>query len=253
MEWIIQDNNRSWAVQAQEPVDLSSTYGAPEAEPRAWGAPPVKVQPVAYGNWIGAVKAGAAINFYDISLNPHGNGTHTEGYGHLSPEHESVNAQLRSWHCLAQLSWVEPHATSQGLMIRREDLHLASWPSEAEALVLAVSMRFPQDFSGAGAPFLEPALANWLREQGVKHLLTNLPSVDPEEDGGALAAHKAYWNYPEAPRSDATITELARIPDHLKEGIYWLNLQVAPIHNDAAPSRPVLYPCRELSDAPEDG
>lgn len=253
MEWIIRDNNRRWTVQAQQPVDLSSTYGKPEAEPRAWAASPVKVQPVAFGNWIGAVQAGAPINFFDISLNPHGNGTHTEGYGHLSPQHESINDQLREWHCLAQLCWVEPHRTEQGLMIRREDLPLASWPREAQALILAVPLNFPQDFSGAGAPYLDPALSTWLRHQGVKHLVTNLPSVDPEEDGGALAAHKAYWNYPEAPRSEATITELARIPAQLEEGIYWLNLQVAPIHNDAAPSRPVLYPCRELPNSEGDG
>jgi arylformamidase len=37
----------------------------------------------------------------------------------------------------------------------------------------------------------------WLRSIGVKHLLLDLPSVDRERDEGLLAAHHAFWNYPE--------------------------------------------------------
>jgi arylformamidase len=39
----------------------------------------------------------------------------------------------------------------------------------------------------------------------------------------------------------ATITELIFIPDEVPNGLYLLNLQVAPMENDAAPSRPVLF------------
>jgi hypothetical protein len=40
---------------------------------------------------------------------------------------------------------------------------------------------------------------------------------------------------------DCTITELAFVPDDVKDGLYLLNLQVAPFDNDAAPSRPLLF------------
>lgn len=30
----------------------------------------------------------------------------------------------------------------------------------------------------------------------VKHLLVDLPSVDRENDGGRLAAHRIFWNLP---------------------------------------------------------
>jgi hypothetical protein len=80
-----------------------------------------------------------------------------------------------------------------------------------------------------------------MANNGIDHLLLDLPSVDREVDGGALAAHRAFWNYPENPRMKATITELIYVPSKVQDGQYFLNLQVAPIENDASPSRPVLY------------
>lgn len=74
------------------------------------------------------------------------------------------------------------------------------------------------------------------------HLLIDLPSVDKEHDGGKLTAHKTFWNYPKAPRKEATITEMIFVPNAVKDGLYLLNLQVAPFENDASPSRPVIYP-----------
>lgn len=43
-----------------------------------------------------------------------------------------------------------------------------------------------------------------------------------------------------------TITELCYIPDAAPDGLYLLQLGVAPIEMDAAPSRPVLFPLRPL-------
>ena len=80
-----------------------------------------------------------------------------------------------------------------------------------------------------------------LREMGVKHLLIDLPSVDKEKDNGKLLAHKAFWNFPENPRFEATITELVFVPNDVQDGSYLLNLMIAPFHNDATPSKPVLY------------
>ena len=77
---------------------------------------------------------------------------------------------------------------------------------------------------------------------GVKHLLIDLPSVDRESDGGALAFHHSYWGVPEKLDVERTITELIYVDDKIPDGEYVLNLQVAPFENDASPSRPVLYP-----------
>lgn len=227
-------------VNLDQGIDLSSVYGDPARAYLAWQTPPVQMEPVRHGDWLGAVEAGAAINFFDIRFNPHGNGTHTEGYGHISPHRESVNDALSSYHGMATLVRINVAAGPN------QEIDLARWKAalpelKTDAVVVHVPDAFPKDYSGAAAPYFSAELMQHLAQQGLQHFITNLPSVDPEEDGGALAAHKAYWSYPEAPRAEAFITELAHIPEQLAEGEYFLNLQVAPLHNDASPSRPVLY------------
>ncbi|MGB1217373.1 MAG: cyclase family protein, partial [Saprospiraceae bacterium] len=77
-------------------------------------------------------------------------------------------------------------------------------------------------------------------------LLIDLPSVDREEDGGALLSHKAFWNYPKKPRTDCTITELIYIPDMVEDGMYLLNIQIASFEIDVSPSKPVLYRIKDI-------
>lgn len=50
----------------------------------------------------------------------------------------------------------------------------------------------------------------------------------------------------DGPRCSRTITELCFVPDAAPDGLYLLQLGVAPIELDAAPSRPVLFPLRPL-------
>ena len=77
--------------------------------------------------------------------------------------------------------------------------------------------------------------------RGVKHLLIDLPSVDKEIDGGALLAHRAFWEYPEKTNLERTITELIYVKNSILDGLYLLNLQISSFENDACPSKPVLY------------
>ena len=58
---------------------------------------------------------------------------------------------------------------------------------------------------------------------------------------GAVAAHHTFWHTEGEIRLDCTITELVYIPDAIKDGPYFMNLQVAAFENDAAPSRPLLF------------
>ena len=74
----------------------------------------------------------------------------------------------------------------------------------------------------------------------------DLPSIDREEDAGALAAHKAYWGYPENTRTNATISELVFVPDALVDGYYLLDLQTASFELDVSPGKPVLYGIKEV-------
>jgi hypothetical protein len=83
-----------------------------------------------------------------------------------------------------------------------------------------------------------------MSDENIQHLLLDLPSVDREEDGGALAAHKAFWKYPEDPRTKATITELIYVDNVVPDGLYLLQIQIAAMELDASPSRPFIYPLR---------
>jgi kynurenine formamidase len=124
-----------------------------------------------------------------------------------------------------------------------------------EALVLStqvgdVSIR---DWRQTNPPAIEPEALGWLAAKGVRHLLVDLPSVDPEEDGGALAAHRAFWglpaqstNWSDARYPKASITELIQVPQNCADGCYELRLTLAPMQGDAVPSRPILFPLEGL-------
>jgi kynurenine formamidase len=102
-----------------------------------------------------------------------------------------------------------------------------------------------KNYSNTNPAYFEPEALSFLREKGVKHLLTDLPSVDREEDGGKLVAHHAFWKGGRPSDNDCTITEFIYVPDEIEDGLYLLNLQIASFENDAAPSKPVLYKLHE--------
>jgi kynurenine formamidase len=96
-----------------------------------------------------------------------------------------------------------------------------------------------QDYSGTNPPYLDENLATYLVELGVQHLLVDLPSVDKEVDGGALAFHRQFWQVdgPLPLRKTATITELIYVPSSVKDGLYDVYIAPALWKLDAAPSR----------------
>jgi len=105
-----------------------------------------------------------------------------------------------------------------------------------------------KNHSGKNPPYFTPGAMNFLLDCGVQHLLVDLPSVDREEDDGMLPSHCTFWNFDRSCEKETdqislrTITELCFIPEHVQNGLYLLDLQVAPFHLDAAPSKPILYP-----------
>lgn len=224
-----------------DPLDISIPIG----QARCFFAPKVEFKAFESGNFIGAVKAGSPVNFFNIFFNPHGNGTHTECMGHISIEQESINRNLKKFHFLAALISIAPQASGEDLIVRLEDCKTKLGTALPEALIIRTlpneQTKRIRDYSGKNPPYLEKELIDFLVAKGVKHLLLDLPSVDREEDEGKLSAHKAFWNFPSKDRLDCTITELVFIPDEVEDGSYLLNLQIAPFDLDASPSKPVLY------------
>ena len=241
-------HGKRYAADLHSGISLASSLGKPAAELKAWSVPDVAITPVIQGDWIGSIDRGASVNFYDIKLNPHGNGTHTEGQGHIRKEHHSLNRSFKEYHFVCSLVRLAPEGTtSTNKKVSLEALKQSWTPSGETALIIATGNYAPgHDFSNSAPPYFEPSLLAYLRENGVTHFLTDLPSVDPEEDGGALAAHNQFWPENDPFSNTATITEMLQIPEEVQEGLYLLNLQIPAIENDACPSRPVIFPLTKI-------
>jgi len=112
-----------------------------------------------------------------------------------------------------------------------------------KALVIRLNpnKEYPINYDHTNWPYLSESATKRLVEAGVEHLVLDVPSIDKEKDQGALLSHRAFWKLSDSPRTSATITEFAQIPANLPAGNYLLQLQVAPILSDAAPSRPILF------------
>ncbi len=212
----------------------------------AFYAPPLHIAPVRIGNFVGDTRLGGVVNFKNVQLNPHGNGTHTECVGHISTEVYTLPQCLQRYWFRAQLISLYPQRSNNGdRLITAEQLRELVGRPTPEALVLRTlpndDWKLRTNYSGSNPPYLHHKAAQWIAEQGIDHLLLDLPSVDREADEGKLLAHKAFWQYPEQPRLHATISELIYVPNHLKDGFYALNLMITALELDASPSMPVLY------------
>ena len=232
-------------VDLSNPLDISITLEASKNNPLAWYLDIPKIEPVKTDNWIGKVSEGASVNFNNISFNPHAHGTHTECIGHITPEFHSVNEVLKNFFFITEVISVVPENAGEDRVISANQIKNLLDGKHPEALVIRtlpnMESKKVQDYSNSNWPYLTQEAATFIREIGIQHLLIDLPSVDKEKDDGKLLAHKAFWGYPQSPRLNATITELIYVPDHIEDGRYLLNLQIAPFHNDASPSKPVLY------------
>lgn len=245
-------NYQDFTVNLSEGIDLSLTLSGGENNPRAWYVEPPRFVPVRTDDWTGVVKEGGSVNFRDVYFNPHGHGTHTECLGHITPEVYSVNALLKTYFFEAELVSIQP--TKQVIsgqvdrVIMEKDLAEVLQDKKCEALIIRTlpntEEKKSKNYSATNPPYMHTDCLPLLEAAGVKHLLIDLPSVDRELDGGVLAFHHGFWQVPDNPQFDKTITELIFVPDEVQDGRYLLNIQMAPFENDAAPSRPVIYPLR---------
>ncbi len=244
MKATITHNRNTFIVDLSKAIDISIPLSAVK-NPLAWYIDPLAIEPVQIENWVGNVAQGGDVNFNTITFNPHAHGTHTETVGHITKKVHSINKVLTQFFFTAELITVAPEVRGEELVISRKQMQYALQDKKPEALVIRTIPntrdKKTRQWSNEGWPFMAEAAMKHLREIGVKHLLIDLPSVDPEKDGGKLMAHRAFWNVPDQPRLDATITEMIYVPHKVKDGSYLLNLQIASFENDATPSKPVLY------------
>jgi kynurenine formamidase len=241
----------NFQIDLSKPIDISIPLTNTDENPIAWYLGKPEIEPVKLDNWIGKVTEGGSTNSNNIHFNPHAHGTHTECLGHITREFYSINDCLKQFFFMATLISVEPEIINGDLVITLKNISKALNGTKPEALIIRTLPNFEskkhQKYSHTNPPYLHEDASIFIRENGIKHILIDLPSVDREEDGGKLLAHKAFWNVkdthnlnPDA-RLDCTITEMIFVSDNVLDGSYLLNLQIASFVNDASPSKPILY------------
>lgn len=264
---MLQIGGRRYGVNMDDCHDLSIPLQFDGRQPSFFGAAAAHSDALKAGSFTGDVRQGGTCNCSTYSLTPHCNGTHTECVGHITSDRISVRDIAREVLVPAQLLTVMPETTQStsehsvpapqpgDTLITRASLERAALSHDltgCRALVVRTLPNAPdkqfRDYDAAHPPaYFSSDAMHWIVALGIDHLVVDLPSVDRANDQGQLTAHRVFWGMPpvvtealHATRAHATITELAYIDEAIADGLYLLNLQVAPFSADAAPSRPFL-------------
>jgi arylformamidase len=247
---------RSVDVDLNRPIDCALQLHFDAAQPQVFGLAPATHTPVRAGGFVGDTRQGGSCNCETITLNPHGNGTHTEGYGHISEERLSVMsaappALLDAWVVSLTPRRLSDTAEGYGGRTDPEDRVLTAGALSAaltgvgdfRALVIRSGAHDPErrrrNYDDHPAPYPTADAMRLIRDLGVEHLLLDTPSADRQDDGGGLSNHRIFWA--DGDHRGRTITEMIDVPDAVGDGPHLLNLQLPPLHLDAVPSRPLLF------------
>ncbi len=246
----LQHQNKKYSFNPNLPLDISLILQNNDQNPTCYYAENPVFETIKADNFVGSVAQGGSCNYQKITLTPHGNGTHTECYGHISADkNATIPNCLDTFLFFAELISVIPTKINGDEIIFWEQIE-SKITSSPEALILRtlpnLSEKKTKNYNQTNPPFLDEKIGTKLAEKNVAHLLLDLPSVDKEQDEGKLLCHHNFWQYPNNIRKNATITELIFVPDFITDDVYLLNLQVPSIQIDAVPSKPILYALKNM-------
>lgn len=212
--------------------------------PNAFSLPPALFAPFRSGSFVGSIEEGGPVRCDIVTLAPHGNGTHTECVGHIAGKRYNVTELMTDFIDEATLISVPTSMHEGDVIVAASDLD-AAWKDRATTTLIIRTLpnadsKRTMHWSGANPPYIHIDAMKMIVDHGIRHLMVDVPSVDREEDQGALIAHHHFWQWPHAPRLNSTITELIYVPNTIADGRYLVMFNVAPFDGDAAPSRPML-------------
>jgi arylformamidase len=260
-------NNTEYQVDTLEGIDISIPLSFNGEQPNIYDVDKASAKTFESGEFIGDTRRGGSCNFEEYKLIPHCNGTHTECVGHITNERIYINETLKETFILSALITVSPvkaletgdnyspHKVKDDRMITKTSIENALKKVKAENHEGLIIRTLPNDDSKKSRryavnppPFFSLDAMKLVKELNIKHLLVDIPSVDRARDDGRLATHHIFWSIKQgshevdkANHSFNTITEMIYVPDEVKDGIYLLNLQIAPFTADASLSRPVIF------------
>ena len=246
----IEIGNTIYSTDLNSPIDISIPIGRNE-NPNAFYLTKPIFQTVEAGGFIGDVARGGSCNCENILFNPHGDGTHTECAGHVAGNNIYINDSLKKFNFPALLISVELSERDGNKFISESSvktiLEKNNFPAEAIIIRCLPNSESKKEtnYSGNNPPYFEAGCMDIFNAKGIKHILTDLPSLDKEDDPN-LTAHKIFFGYPQEWNTEKTVTEMIFVDDKIPDGNYLLNLQIASFESDASPSKPVLYALKNI-------
>lgn len=272
MKIIFDTDGHSYSADTSHPYIISIPLIFNGEQPNTYNVEKAASETYEADGFTGDTRRGGGCNFEKYRLITHCNGTHTECVGHITNERISVNKILKNSFIPASLITVEPEKASI-----TSDTYI---PAKEESDMMITKKILEEKLSNAGNHFKEAVIIrtnpndnsklsrNYMKELppyfsieamelisglDIKHLLTDIPSVDRTFDEGKLTAHHIFWGVPfgshdvdKEIHSMKTITEMIYAGDEVKDGSYLMNIQIPDFIADAAPSRILLYRINSL-------
>jgi len=260
-------NNSEYHIDTLEGIDISIPLNFNGEQPNIYDAEKASAKVFESNEFIGDTRRGGSCNFEEYKLISHCNGTHTECVGHISEERIYVNETLKDTYILSALVTItpvrsvetgdnySPHKLKEDRLITKTSIENAVSKLKTSSFEGLIIRTLPNDdskksrrYSVNPPPYFSIGGMQAVKGFNIKHLLVDIPSVDRTRDEGRMAAHHIFWDVKQGSHevdkknhSLNTITEMIYVPDEVKDGIYLLNLQIAPFTADASPSRPVIF------------
>jgi kynurenine formamidase len=260
-------NNAEYQIDTLDGIDISIPLNFNGEQPNIYDVDKASAKTFESGEFIGDTRRGGSCNFEEYRLIPHCSGTHTECVGHISDERIYINETLKDSFFISALVTISPvgaaetgdnyspHKVKDDRLITKTSIENALKKQKAENFEGLIIRTLPNDdskksrrYTANPPPYFSLEAMKLVKELNIKHLLVDIPSVDRARDDGRLATHHIFWsvtqgshNVDKTKHSLNTITEMIYVPDTVKDGLYLLNLQVAPFTADASPSRPVIF------------
>lgn len=245
----IYHNKKKYTLNLHDGVDLSIPNKFSGTGPTFFNAKHPSIDPLKSENFIGDIQKGGSCNAFIATIDIHCSGTHTESIGHInnsdlniidvcpfglipasliSVSSQSVNSTNESYHCdLSTESLITKENIQKQSILESEALIIRTLPND--------NSKKHRNYDTDSAPFFTNDAIDYLQIMGIKHLLVDLPSIDKLDDDGQLGNHKRFF------KNGKTISELLYIPNDLKDGFGFLQIQIPNWGLDAAPSRPIFY------------
>lgn len=179
-----------------------------------------------------------------IIFTPHANCTHLETARHVSPDGQTpmeVQMELANTPLLTCLVL--------NAIIQDNSIHsyepVNNNGKQIHAILLKTGWLADKftagqfDLNGSNPPSIAVELIDFLFDTfpDLKILMADLPTIDPESDGGRLLAHRRFFA-----RHGLGIVEMVNTGSNVIPGLYLLSLNMCIFESDASPCSPFIYP-----------